>query len=601
MFLWHASPASASVLFHYRFESGIALDPVVSLVDSGPNGLHGTVGSRSPAITYSRETPGTVDSGELSLNASGDGNFGHVGNHAILRPAGDFTLELYVRADSPHSGSHLDGDEVVVMKNDELGTSIVSYGIGYSHQAASFFTEIDITASTGAGGALYHGSGPVAPNTWHHIALVFDENGANDTYSMYTDHVLTGTMTGNFPVFFDAAQANPFVIGAGNFGGNPNGSFRRNFGGDIDEVRLSDQALTPSGFLAPVAPLPSGVLVHYRFETGPDSAEVGAIFDSGPFGLHGAAGGRAPAMAYTIVTPGTPADGEFALEAGADGDYGVGPNSPILRPWGDFTLELYARPETPYTGSNADGDLIVACKNDELGTSIVSYGIGYDHGTGAFYTQIDTDPATFSGGSVFLGSGPVTTNAWHHVALVFDENGGSDTYSMYTDHVLTGTVTGNLPIFFDPAQANAFVIGAGNFGGDPNGPFRRNFGGDIDEIRLTAQALTPVEFLPSAGSVDVPGRGLPATLEFGTVHPNPSRGTTRFAFTLPSRVQASLRIVDVQGRAIRRLVDRPLGPGEHSALWDGRDESGRTMGTGVYFVELSDGRNRVHRRVVIIR
>ncbi len=494
-----ATTATADVLVHYRFESGPDGAAVASIIDSGPNGLNGTVGTRTPAITFISDTAGTASSGSFALNASGDGNFGHVANNAILRPAGDFTLEMYVRADSPHTGSPADADAGLVMKTDELGTTMVSYGIGYQQGTMTFYTEIDTSAGTGAGGAFHHSSGPVTPNTWHHIALVFDENGASDTYSMYTDHVLTGTATGNFPIFYDAAQANPFVIGAGNFGGNPAGQFRRNFGGDIDEVRLSNQALTPAEFLAPVAPLPAGVLAHYRFEEGPDGTEVAALIDSGPYGLNGTIGARSPAVTYTSAGPATPASGAFALDATGDGSYAVGPNSALLRPTGDFTLEVYVRPDAPHTGSHADADEVVIYKNDELGTSIVSYGIGYNQGTNNFFTQIDTDPATFSTGSVVHNSGPVAPNTWHHIALVFDENGANDTYSMYTDHVQTGTITGNLPIFFDPAQLNALVIGAANFDANPAGQFRRNFGGDIDEVRLTAQALTPAGFLPPTG------------------------------------------------------------------------------------------------------
>ncbi len=495
-----AVTAPADVLVHYRFETGPDSATVGSIIDSGPNGLHGTVGTRTPAITFISDTALTASSGSFALNASGDGNFGQVANNALLRPAGDFTLEMYVRADSPHSGSHADSDNVLVMKNAELGTTIVSYGFSYQQSTTTFSSQIDTSAGTGAGGAFLHGSGPVTPNTWHHLALVFDENGANDTYSMYTDHVLTGTTTGNFPIHFDAALSNPFVIGAANFAASPTGQFRRNFGGDIDEVRLSDRALTPSEFLAPVAPLPAGVLAHYRFEEGPDGAEVTTLSDSGPYGLNGTIGPRLPVMTYTADTPATASSGVFALDASGDGSYAVGPNSPLLRPTGDFTLEVYVRPDAPHTGSHTDADEVVIYKNDELGTSIVSYGIGYNQGTNNFFTQIDTDPATFSTGSVVHNSGPVTPNAWHHIALVFDENGASDTYSMYTDHLQTGTVTGNLPIFFDPAQLNALVIGAANFDTNPAGQFRRNFGGDIDEVRLTAQALTPAEFLTNVGT-----------------------------------------------------------------------------------------------------
>ena len=75
----------------------------------------------------------------MALDASGDGNYGQVANNAVLRPAGDFTLELFARPDFPHSGTDPAADEIVVMKNDNLGTAIVSYGIGWVADSSSFF------------------------------------------------------------------------------------------------------------------------------------------------------------------------------------------------------------------------------------------------------------------------------------------------------------------------------------------------------------------------------------------------------------------------------------------------------------------------------
>jgi flagellar hook assembly protein FlgD len=44
-----------------------------------------------------------------------------------------------------------------------------------------------------------------------------------------------------------------------------------------------------------------------------------------------------------------------------------------------------------------------------------------------------------------------------------------------------------------------------------------------------------------------------------------------------------LEIFDVSGRHVRTLVDRVLGAGEHRANWDGRDDAGSRVGSGVYF------------------
>jgi flagellar hook assembly protein FlgD len=56
-----------------------------------------------------------------------------------------------------------------------------------------------------------------------------------------------------------------------------------------------------------------------------------------------------------------------------------------------------------------------------------------------------------------------------------------------------------------------------------------------------------------------------------------------------------LDVLDVRGRLARRLLDTRTGAGPHRLSWDGRDESGREAGAGVYFVrlEVRDGDQRV--------
>jgi flagellar hook assembly protein FlgD len=46
----------------------------------------------------------------------------------------------------------------------------------------------------------------------------------------------------------------------------------------------------------------------------------------------------------------------------------------------------------------------------------------------------------------------------------------------------------------------------------------------------------------------------------------------------------ALRLYDVSGRLVRTLVRGPMAAGVHRATWDGRDDGGRSVGSGVYFV-----------------
>jgi len=70
-------------------------------------------------------------------------------------------------------------------------------------------------------------------------------------------------------------------------------------------------------------------------------------------------------------------------------------------------------------------------------------------------------------------------------------------------------------------------------------------------------------------------------------------------FTVPSASRVTLRLYDVQGRAVRTLVDQDAAPGSFVARWDGRSDDGARMGRGVYFARLTAGNQTVEKKVVI--
>jgi hypothetical protein len=83
--------------------------------------------------------------------------------------------------------------------------------------------------------------------------------------------------------------------------------------------------------------------------------------------------------------------------------------------------------------------------------------------------------------------------------------------------------------------------------------------------------------------------------------PNPAGGEAEMFFALPEAGPASLRIYDGQGRRIRTLVggDRPAG--RQSAHWDGRDDAGHTVRSGVYFARLAAAGRTIDVRFSMMR
>lgn len=96
---------------------------------------------------------------------------------------------------------------------------------------------------------------------------------------------------------------------------------------------------------------------------------------------------------------------------------------------------------------------------------------------------------------------------------------------------------------------------------------------------------------------------LTESLEFrlSQSYPNPFNPRTTISFTLPERTRVALGIYDIQGRALRALVDEILSPGVKEYEWDGRDTSGTLVSSGVYFCRLEVGNRRLTEKLVFLK
>ena len=84
-------------------------------------------------------------------------------------------------------------------------------------------------------------------------------------------------------------------------------------------------------------------------------------------------------------------------------------------------------------------------------------------------------------------------------------------------------------------------------------------------------------------------------------HPNPFTGSTGIAFHLPERSRADVRIYDVAGRLVKNVCDEVMDAGRNQAEWDGTNNSGGRVASGVYFVKLMAGNDRASRKVVLLK
>ena len=98
-----------------------------------------------------------------------------------------------------------------------------------------------------------------------------------------------------------------------------------------------------------------------------------------------------------------------------------------------------------------------------------------------------------------------------------------------------------------------------------------------------------------------PVEDVPATsMRLGN-YPNPFNPLTRVQFTLAQAGPTSLNVYDMQGHLVRILVNEDLGEGQHSYVWDGADNAGRRVGSGVYFARLISGEQVIDHKMVLLK
>jgi hypothetical protein len=122
----------------------------------------------------------------------------------------------------------------------------------------------------------------------------------------------------------------------------------------------------------------------------------------------------------------------------------------------------------------------------------------------------------------------------------------------------------------------------------PGGPVTLAATADVRRLRLHAAFTDEIPTGPAAGA------GL------ATAYPNPFRERVGIVLRLPSAATVLVSVFDVQGRQVRSSASGTLSPGEHVLVWDGRDDAGRMLPSGVYLARVQAGNTSLVQRVLKI-
>ena len=105
----------------------------------------------------------------------------------------------------------------------------------------------------------------------------------------------------------------------------------------------------------------------------------------------------------------------------------------------------------------------------------------------------------------------------------------------------------------------------------------------------------------SAPELSLDGMALPASYELGRNYPNPFNSRTKMSFQLPNASHVKIQILNILGQPIRTLANGRFDAGSHQVAWDGKNDSGQQVISGIYIVRMEAGSFRQAREMLFVK
>jgi len=131
-------------------------------------------------------------------------------------------------------------------------------------------------------------------------------------------------------------------------------------------------------------------------------------------------------------------------------------------------------------------------------------------------------------------------------------------------------------------------------------PADQSVGRSLDGAQdwIVQELPTPGE--PNSGLIIHPGP-VPSAIVLQDNYPNPFNSGTNIIFGLPKGQNVRIRVFDARGGMVATLVDGHVDGGFHPAEWDGTDDTGRPVASGVYYARMETGSGNLTNAMTLIR
>jgi uncharacterized delta-60 repeat protein len=310
-----------------------------------------------------------------------------------------------------------------------------------------------------------------------------------------------------------------------------------------------------------------------------------------------------------------------------------------------------------YKGSGEMYDEAYAIAVDDVGNAYVtgySVGSGFteDYVTIRYYPNGDTawvrryngtgngkdyaqDIAIDESGNVYVTGYSDSTGTYQDFATIKYDSSGNELWVRRYDYGVTGTDKAYAIAMDD--SGNVYVTGMSGGGGitffdfatikyrtngDTAWVMRYNGSGsgsdyaqavavdDSGNVYVTGYGLgsgtedfCTIKYVqtPSEVKDETGDRERPTDFDLSQNYPNPFNPTTKIEFTLAKSGFVTLHVYDVLGRKVKSLISEELSAGYKSVIWDGKNDDGKEVASGVYFYQLKVGDFSEPKKMLLLK
>ncbi|MFC1898667.1 FlgD immunoglobulin-like domain containing protein [Candidatus Cloacimonadota bacterium] len=120
----------------------------------------------------------------------------------------------------------------------------------------------------------------------------------------------------------------------------------------------------------------------------------------------------------------------------------------------------------------------------------------------------------------------------------------------------------------------------------------------VNQAGMESDPSDIVEYIP-VGSQELP---IPLITKLGGNFPNPFNPTTTINFAIAENTSfTEIAIYNLKGQKVKQLVQDQFTAGQHSVVWDGRDDSGKLTASGLYFYKMNSGKYSETRKMLLLK